>query len=159
MYTLKECAENLTVTYSQRAKLNLTVWRAGQALEARARELRPDTGWPGKNDEARAAAKDEALAADQLAQNASVDLDAAKGKLIELEAEIAGIEADRRAGEWRIRERMVEALVNQGVAQQSRGDRAEAAPEDVLQHRVDAGVFDAKPSLAEAEPVEEEIPF
>ncbi len=71
-----------------------------------------------------------------------INRDAAQGKLAELEAEIAGVEAERRAAEWRIRERLVEALVRGGIDQQSRGDRMEASFDDTLQHEVDQAAAD-----------------
>lgn len=137
MLDLEEFATQLDVSYAERAKLDLSIWRAGQDLIGRERSLRPETGWPGKNDEARASAKEAALAGDEHYQNTIVNRDAAQAKLGELLAFIAGVEAQRRAAEWRIRERLVEALTRGGVAQQGRGDRMEGTFDDTLQREVD----------------------
>lgn len=142
MLSLDECAQQISISYMERAGLNRTIWQSGQDLAQRERELRPEAGWPGKNDEARMAAKDAALAADQAYQNAISARNAAQHKLAELEASIAGVEAQRRAAEWRIRERMVELLTRGGVDSQSRGDRMEAVFDDVGQAGADQAVVD-----------------
>lgn len=136
---LDECAERLTGLYIARAALNLLIWRANQAIADRQRALVPEGGWPGKNQEARDAARDAAGAADQALAGHVAQRDEAHGKLFELEAEISGVEAQRRAGEWRIRERMVDALNGRGIVPQGRGDQADGAVDgDVTQAQADA---------------------
>lgn len=164
MLNLDECAQELSTAYLERAALNRIIWQAGQELATRERELRPEAGWPGKNDEARAAAKDAALAADQRVANAIANAIAERNNaqvdLATLEAQIAGIEAQRRAAEWRIRERMVEGLTRAGIDEQSRGDRMEAGPDDQLQHEWDSHLAQEAAQSA-AQPIQEttEFPF
>lgn len=136
---LDECAQRLTGLYTARAALNLLIWRANQSIADRQRALVPEGGWPGKNQEARDAARDAAGAADETLAGHVAQRDEAHGQLFELEAEISGVEAQRRAGEWRIRERMVDALTGRGLAPQGRGDQAEGAIDgDVTQAQADA---------------------
>lgn len=136
---LDEAALRLTGLYTARAALNLLIWRANQSIADRQRALVPEGGWPGKNQEARDTARDVACAADEQLAGYVAERDGAHSKLFELEAEISGVEAQRRAGEWRIRERMVDALNGRGLAPQGRGDQAEGAVDgDVTQAQADA---------------------
>lgn len=135
---LDECGAQLNLLFLERAKHNLVIWRENKAVAERQRALIPEGGWPGKNQEARDAARDAAYGADDTLKGHLYNRDDAQGKLIQLEEEIAGVEADRRAGEWRIRERMVEALTQSGVAPQGRGDRMEGALDgDAIQAAAD----------------------
>lgn len=162
MRDLDECASDLATAYMLRAGHNKAIWQANQELAGRERALRPEAGWPGKNDEARVAAREAALMADQAWQNAAGNRDKAQAELAALEAEIAGIEAERRAAEWRIRERMVEMLTRGGIDAQSRGDRMEAAFDDTLQAGADQAVTEEMARAGEVvgdPPLEPEVEF
>jgi len=152
---LDELADRLSVAYAKRAKLELDRWQADQLLAERAKALTPENGWPGRNEQARQAAREKALAEDSAYQNALTNRQAAHEKLLGLAGEIDSLEAQRRAAEWRIRERMVELLERNSVAPQRRGDRVEAAFDDLAQAGLDA----ALEAEAEDAPADVEFPF
>jgi hypothetical protein len=142
MPDFEDQATRLAELYRERALLGRTIWLAEQGIAERQRALTPAEGWPGKNDEARKAAREAAFAADDAIANHQVNLAGARERQLLLDGEVQAVEAERRAAEWRIRERLVEALVQGGVAHQSRGDRMESAFDDVGQQQVDGAAFE-----------------
>jgi hypothetical protein len=142
MLSFGEQAERLVALYTERALINKQIYDHEQAIEARKSSLTPAEGWPGKNEEARKAARDAAFAADDalaLHQRQAAEL---RGRLIILQADVEGVEAERRADEWRLRERLVEALLQRGVQPQSAA-RVENAFDDTAQAATDQALTDA----------------
>ena len=130
-----EHTTKLADAYRQRANLGYEQRQEEQAIVARQRALTPETGWKGTNPDARNAARDAAFAADESLCDHVLNRDTIKGKLIKLGGEIEALEAERRAYEWRVRERMVERLTERGVHSDApRAARSEAAFDDVGDH-------------------------
>lgn len=123
--------------YRERAAITVAKWQAAQDLERRKLDLTPIEGWPGKNEEQRNTAREKAFAGDEITQNLSKTVSELESRLGLLAGEIEASEAERRAEEWRIRARMVDALEHRGVQPNGRGDRAEAAFDDVAQQVLD----------------------
>lgn len=142
MLTLDECGQRLSLAINERAKLNLALWRSDQLIAARQRALTPADGWPGKNDAARAAARDAAYDADTALAAAVLEKNKVQELLIGLDGEIQSVEAERRAGEWRIRQRMIDVLDRGALTENRRGDRVEAVHDDVAQAGVDQALED-----------------
>lgn len=139
--SFESIARQLSTLYGQRAELGLKHWRAEQDIAARQAMLTPAEGWQGSNDKAREAAKVAAFAADSILTRLVVDRNSAQAELMRLAGPIEAAEAERRAEEWRGRMRLVEVLERRGINPNGRGDRAERAPDDVLQAELDAEPF------------------
>lgn len=100
--------------------------------------LLPADGWPGKNAEARELARD-------LAYAQSVDLvEAARGlmtvqhAIARIDAAVDGLEADRRAIEWTIRARLVDALTARQVQPNGNGARVDESWDDVIMSQAES---------------------
>lgn len=147
MPSFEEQAEKLAALYTERALLNRRVYDHEQAVQKRQAALTPADGWPGKNDEARKAAREAAFAADdELAQRAA-SLSEARGKLILLAGDVDAAEAERRAAEWQVRADLLQALARGGVQPNHRGERTENAFDDVSQAALDLGATEAAAEL------------
>ena len=113
--TLIQIADDLAARYETRAKTSLIQWQANRDIERIKLSLTPPDGWPGKNEEQRRTAAEKAYAEDDTLQAALIQYNTAYKALIELDAEIAGLEARRKALEWTIRAQLVEALRRDGI--------------------------------------------
>ncbi len=120
MSTLNDLAKQLAQLYRDRAALNLTEWQIMKDIEARELALTPAEGWPGKNEAARETAMKMAFAADETLQKLNDVLAQVKEDQAKNEGEREAIEAERRAAEWDIRNRLCDALQARGIA--SNGD-------------------------------------
>lgn len=156
MLSFEDQAEKLVTLYTERALLNRRVYDHEQACQKRQSALTPADGWPGKNDEARKAARDAAFAADNDLARHQTALVETRGKLITLQGDIDGAEAERRAGEWHVRARLCDALERGGVQPNHRGDRAENAFEDAAQQKLDQATTESAVDQ-HAEPYEDGI--
>jgi len=115
MEKLIEIAKTLTDLYDTRAQTSLIQWQASQDIERVKLNLTPVEGWPGKNEEQRKTAAEKTFAENDELQAAQVKYNAAYKALVELEAKIAGMEAQRKAEEWTIRAQLVEVLRSNGI--------------------------------------------
>lgn len=123
--------------YRERAAMTVAKWQAAQDLERRKLDLTPIEGWPGKNEEQRNTARDKTLASDESVKALSQTVAELETRLGLLAGEIEAAEAERRADEWRIRSRLIDALEHRNVQPNGNGDRAEAAFDDVPQAIMD----------------------
>ena len=136
-----EIADELSQLYQARAQTSLLELQAKQDINARQLELTPADGWPGKNAEQRDIARDKAFAEDDLLLAASRQLNDASRALIELDARIQAVEAERRAAEWSVRADLVDALRAARVQSNHRGDSVAAAFDDTAQQALDKAAF------------------
>ena len=113
--TLIQIADDLAARYETRAKTSLIQWQANQDIDKRRLELTPPEGWPGKNEEQRRTAAEKVYAEDDALQAALIQGNTAYRALVELDAEIAGLEARRKALEWTIRAQLVDVLRRDGI--------------------------------------------
>jgi hypothetical protein len=141
MNRLFEIASALGQLYQTRAQTNLLKWQAEQDIHARQLELTPADGWPGKNAEQRDVARDQTFAEDAQLQEAVKKANDAHRALIELEARIQALEAERRAAEWSVRADLVDALRAARVQSNHRGDSVAAAFDDTAQQVLDKAAF------------------
>lgn len=121
--------------YRERAAMNIAKWQAAQDLERRKLDLTPVEGWPGKNEDARTLARDKALAADESVKALSQTVAELETRLGLLAGEIESAEAERRAEEWHIRAKLIDALEHRNVQPNGNGDRAETAFDDTVLDR------------------------
>lgn len=112
---LIQIADDLAARYETRAKTSLIQWQANQDIEKIKLVITPPDGWPGKNEEQRRTAAEKVFAEDDGLQAAIIKGDTAYRALIALDAEIAGLEARRKALEWTIRAQLVEVLRKEGI--------------------------------------------
>lgn len=90
------------------AQIELSHWEAD--IAARQIFLTPADGWPGKNEAARDTAAAKAFDADPQLAEQRARRDALRRGVAGLESQIEALEDERRAWEWAIRDRLVEAL-------------------------------------------------
>ncbi len=107
---LIEIAKQLTKDYTDRMSANLRLWQWEKDLEARQTAMIQPEGWPGSNKEAREDARTKAYQADETCQKIEVQIVTLRRLIAATDAEIAGLEAERRALEWEIRGELVKAL-------------------------------------------------
>lgn len=136
-----EIADELGQLYQARAQTSLLELQAKQDINARQLELTPADGWPGKNAEQRDVARDQTFAEDAQLQEAVKKANDAHRALIELEARIQALEAERRAAEWSVRADLVDALRAARVQSNHRGDSVAAAFDDTAQQVLDKAAF------------------
>lgn len=141
MTTMQSLASQLGKLYEQRAELGYRTWKNERETEARQIELTPAEGWPGSNDKAREAYKAGAFAHDAVLVALSDERRFAQRESADLSGKIEALEAERRAAEWSIRERLIAALDRGSVQPNGRGDRADAAFDDVAQAELDRVAF------------------
>ncbi len=131
MSRLHEIAELLTDNRMNLAAAELSLWQAERDAEARALTFVPEKGWPGSNEQARKDARALALASDATMKVISGQIEAAHGSTVRLQAEIAGLEDERRALEWSIRSQLVDTLSRRGVNGDGHGPPETAAFDDL----------------------------
>ena len=103
-------AEALGAYYRERAGLSLREHQLDQDAEARRVYMTPVEGWPGKNAEQRDTARLAAELQDETLQKIAAELAEIKADASRDDAIVASLEAERRALEWQIRARLVDAL-------------------------------------------------
>lgn len=133
MDNLTAIAKQLATLYVERAALTLTEWQITKDIQARELSLTPADGWPGKNEAARETAMRQAFAADAALQQLNDDLSHVKEDQSTNEGQREALEAERRAAEWQIRQRLCDALQARNV--QSTGD--DSAFDDAMQQASD----------------------
>lgn len=99
-------------------------------LEGRKMHLAPADGWPGKNDSERKIAQEKIFAGDETCQALRTLIRMNETKQAEMQGEVQGLEAERRAIEWTIREQMVYALMFNRLYSSGDGAVEETAIDD-----------------------------
>lgn len=132
-----EIAIELKKLYSEQAQVDLRKWRLETDLDARAVYLTPAEGWPGKNEEQRNTAKERVLSEDTATQDMRKETAQCQEKRFTLSAQIQGLEAERRALEFSVREQLVTVLSFQGVARYDPEARTDSAFDDAGLKRAD----------------------
>lgn len=116
MEELFEIAKSLNELYQQRVEVTVILAGFQQELDGRKSLIVPvvienerivGAGWSGKNEAERNALRDAVYARDEKIVGAQNEINALRGKLAEIDARIAGADADRRAIEWAIRAKQV----------------------------------------------------
>ena len=133
MDNLTAIAKQLSGLYIERAALNLTEWQITRDIQARELALTPADGWPGKNEAARETAMRQAFYADEMLKELNDNLGMIKREQSENEGDREALEAERRAAEWGIRQRLCDALQARNV--QSTGD--DSAFDEAMQQASD----------------------
>ena len=146
MDNLTAIAKQLASLYIERAALNLSEWQIARDIQARELTLTPADGWPGKNEAARETAMKQAFASDETLQKLNIVLAQVKEDQATNEGDREALEAERRAAEWQIRQRLCDALQARNV--QSTGD--DSAFDEAMQQASD--------QLTD-QSVEEDFPF
>lgn len=103
-------AEELGTRYRTRATLSQRKRELDQEAEIKRLYITPPDGWPGKNAEQRDAAKLTAELQDETLIKINDALEILEDEASANSASIDALEAERRALEWEIRERLVDAL-------------------------------------------------
>src|SRR5690348_6090532 len=115
-------AQNLTTLYLARTEYQIRIRHLEEDTEARRVHVVPEEGWPGKNDEARKAARDKAFAADPTLTSIASDIRRLRDQLARVEAAIASNEVRFKADRWDTRQQLVEALRRQGTTSEEHAD-------------------------------------
>lgn len=110
MNRLFEISNHLADLYQERAQCGLRTWQIENDLAARKVFLTPAEGWPGKNAEQREIEAARVFAQDQACQEMNEALNDLKQDAADIAGQIEALEAERRAAEWSIRERLANAL-------------------------------------------------
>jgi hypothetical protein len=110
--------ENLKPLRQALAEAKIRLAHAERDLEGRKVYLIPADGWPGSNDGQRKAAAEKTYLADEVLITLRNQIEDATVDMLRCQALIDGLEDERRAAEWMIRERMVEGLLEQGIPQE-----------------------------------------
>lgn len=161
---LIEISDALGTAFRTRADLNIRRSHAAQDLTARQLALTPPEGWPGKNAEQREVERMRVLSQDEAIEKINDVIAQADTELMQMDALIQSLEAERRALEWTIRAQMVEAIAGRGDGDDETGF------DDVMQGVVDDfdPKFQAEIDAHEAEsaawqyipqPVDDDLPF
>jgi len=130
-----DLAAQLAALYKTRAELTLREWQYGKDAEGRKLYLAPAEGWPGKNAEERKTAMERYFAADEVLGKIEAQADQVHVELVQCEALIAGLEAERRALEYTVKAGLVEALMRTPI------DRDDTDPyEAAVELRVTDGI-------------------
>jgi len=145
MSRLSEIAEQLGQLYQTKNSTALIQWQAKQDLEGRMLFLVPKDGWEGKNQEQRDLARDRMFTADETILAINKQADDAYRALSVIEGLIAALEAERRALEWQIRDRLIDALQARRV--QVSGPVAETAFDDAADQVLDGQAFEQPDEL------------
>lgn len=132
---LIEIAKRLIELYNQRGAQSLRLWHAEQDLELRQVALIPAEGWPGKNEGERKTAQTKAYKSDDVCEKIEAQIARHKTEVSTTDAEIAGLEAERRALEWEIRGELVKALQREHL--EYSGPVEETAFDEALQSQLD----------------------
>ena len=133
-----EIAKELGNQLRARTDLNILISHAETDIDARKMAITPEGGWQGKNAEERKLASERAYSDDLALLTMGEDLEQRKVRIAEVETEISCLETERRALEWTIRARLVDALAGK---QETKADVAENAFDDAAEARLDEGLI------------------
>lgn len=129
---LFEIANDLGILYTAREQLSLREWQINQDLAARKLYLTPAEGWPGKNAEQRDLEAARCFANDEPIQQMIIALADLKEDQSIDNGDILSLEAERRALEWSIRERLADALAGKGDGQDEFDEAEQAAVDEAI---------------------------
>jgi hypothetical protein len=129
------------------AEAEIRLWQLARDAEARQLALTPADGWPGKNEEQRRAAREQAWSSDPALGQIAAEVERLEPAVLRARAGIAALEDERRALEWQVRARLVAALEGAGVRPNGHAPPETAGFDDALQH------------AAEGEALEDALPF
>lgn len=133
MNPLRQIASHLSQAFADKTDLNIRISRQKRDLEARKVALVPPEGWDGKNAELRELAQKRAYAADPTCQQIESEIRRLEDALGLAETALETATNQRRAEEWIIRSRLLEALLGNVVTVQNDQTRVEdTAFDDVL---------------------------
>ena len=136
MTRLLEIANELKPLYSQRNGARLTKTRLEEDTERLKTFLTPAEGWQGKNAEERKTAAEKTFADHENLDAMSYELDDCLDEIAVTEAQIEGLEAERRALEWEVRIVLASALDANRIQANHRGDQIQHAFDDAADHAV-----------------------
>lgn len=128
-----ELSAKLGELYTARAQARILQWQHEQDAEARRVQLTPtgdDYKALGSNNDQRKASLEEIFANDETLKTIAEAVGEIRSDLETVQGEIDALEAERRALEWMVRARMVEALERNHVQPNHRGDPAYHAFDD-----------------------------
>ena len=111
-----ELAAQLGRLYRERRARQAALAHCEEDLSGREAAVTPADGWPGKNEEARKAARLAALAGDETIRAIRANQSKLRDELAELEGIVDEMEAQRRGLEWDVRERLAQALAGRHEA-------------------------------------------
>lgn len=131
-----EIAEMLRELYLTRAELSLREWQYEKDAEARRLYITPPPpeGWPGKNAEERKVAAERCFASDEVLKKIGEQATLAHVELVQCEAMIQGLDAERRALEYAVKSEMVNALMQRHI--EPRADEYEGPVEMAVDEQV-----------------------
>lgn len=139
MNRLRQIATNLSHAFADKVAINIRLSNQKRDLEARQLAITPAEGWEGKNAELREAAQKRAYAADPVCLQIEAEMRLLEFALGLAETALETAHAERRAEEWLIRCRLLEALTGNLATFQEDTTRVEdTAFEDVLDEIADA---------------------
>lgn len=128
--------------YKSRAVLRIRISCLEQKLQIVEIDLTPPDGWPGKNAEQRQVER--VITLNKFADYylCKIELQAVRDSMEMLDAQIAGMEANRRDLEWSIRARLVDALSWNHITSDGGAAIETSAFEDVQDSQVDIALVD-----------------
>lgn len=138
MHRLSDISAEFAATLKVKTDLSIRLKNQRLDLEARQLAMVPTdetgkTGWPGKNEGERAINEKRAYLTDPTCQRIQAEINGYEEELLRVEDCLSNLHNERRALEWQIRARLVDAVLGNLVTVQ--GDPAhieDTAFEDVL---------------------------
>lgn len=129
MGKLAEIGIELGLAQRRAKELELSIWKLEQDAVGRKVALVPESGWPGKNEAERNAARDRTYSEDETLLKIAEHYTAAKIEHNQLTARSLELEAQRRGLEWEIREQIAAGL--KGRSDEVEGNVSEISAADV----------------------------
>lgn len=151
MNPLRQIASHLSQAFADKVALNIRLSNQKQDLEARKVALAPPDGWEGKNAELRELAQKRAYATDPVCRQIETEIRRLEDALGLAETALETATNQRRAEEWIIRARLLEALMGNVVTVQGDPTRVEdTAFDDFLDDVADRALEEkyVNPALA-----------
>lgn len=130
----------------------ISQWKLEKDIEARKLALLPSDGWPGKNEEQRKTAAQQAYLADEPLRKMDAEWDLLRAQLSAIDANVAALEAERKAIEWIIRAQLVDALAARHIQFDGTEDAFDQAADARMDTQMDA-------ALVDADPLDDDLPF
>lgn len=125
MNPLRQIASHISQAFADKTDLNIRLSNQRKDLEARQLALVPLEGWPGKNADERKINEQRAYAADAVCQQISAEIRRMEDALSLAETALETALNQRRAEEWIIRSRLLEALLGNVITVQGDQTRVE----------------------------------
>lgn len=161
---LLHLAGELKQLYAGQRLVEVALAHKREDLVARKFYLAPADGWPGKNEEQRRTAQEKAFAEDDVCASLGKLIRDNEARLAEFSAQVAALEAERRAIEWAVRIGIVEALTGQAI--EAPAPVEETAFDETTAARLEQALFaPGAERLGRAEPqpapysADEDVPF